>query len=85
METTYKHAFYALLIALSLAWVVSMEYRLRQSPSRQTASDNWLFQSTNLTSPDGNPLTRAMLIAQLIASGLPQQAPAGQEAIGDAP
>tara|TARA_R100000306_G_C4352823_1_gene131055 strand:- start:360 stop:614 length:255 start_codon:yes stop_codon:yes gene_type:complete len=84
METTYKYAFYALLIALSLAWVVSMEYRLRQSPSQQTASDNWLFQSTNLTSPDGNPLTRAMLLDQLIASGL-QQAASGQEAIGDAP
>jgi len=70
MTVTYKLAFYVLLVVLGLLWLGSVEYRVRQVQGAQeppvTAAMEWLFQGTNIRTPEGNALTRAMMLDNLL-------------------
>jgi len=84
MSVTYREGFWALVVLLALGWCVSVEYRVRESPPTVTTADNWLFQNTNVNNEAGEPMSRAMLLDQLVASSVQQQ-PTQPPEIGNAP
>ena len=86
MTINYKVGFYALLIALVVAWAVSVEVRTRQAQSpaaSQSQADTWLFVETNVTDEAGQQLSRAGLLDRLITASV--QADAAAAGVPDAP
>lgn len=84
MTVNYKLAFYGLLVALVVAWAVSVEVRTQQSQTPvQAQADGWLFQPTNVTDDAGGQLSRAQLLDQVITASV-QPPPAPEEGV-DAP
>ena len=87
MTINYKVGFYALLIALVVAWAVSVEVRTRQAQSpaaSQSQADTWLFVETNVTDEAGQQLSRAGLLDRLITASVQADAAAGG-GVPDAP
>ena len=84
MVLTYREGFWVLVVLLVLGWCGSVEYRVRQAPPTVTTADNWLFQNTNVNNEAGEPMSRAMLLDQLVASSVQQQTTQPPE-IGNAP
>lgn len=67
----YKYAFFGLLVALVVAWAVSVEVRARQVQTPPTGqSEEWLFIATNVTDAEGQQMTRAQLLDQLITASV---------------
>ena len=80
MTLTYKLAFYVLLGLLGVLWLGSVEYRVRQLQGAQappvTPAMEWLFQGTNIRTPEGDALTRAMMLDNLLNESVVEDAQA---------
>jgi hypothetical protein len=80
MTLTYKWAFYGLVGLLGVLWLGSVEYRVRQMQGAQappvTAAMEWLFQGTNIRTPEGEALTRAMMLDRLLNESVVEDAQA---------
>ena len=86
MTVNYKLAFYALLVALVVAWAVSVEVRTRQAQSPAASqADTWLFVETNVTDEAGQQLSRAGLLDRLITASVQADAAAAAAAAGGVP
>ena len=64
----YKVAFFGLLTALVVAWAGYAEYRIQTF--QPTPAVEWLFLETNIRNQEGQALTRAQMLDQVMQSAL---------------
>ena len=64
----YKVAFFGLLTALVVAWAGYAEYRIQTFQT--TPAVEWLFLETNIRNQEGQALTRAQMLDQVVQSAL---------------
>ena len=64
----YKVAFFGLLTALVVAWAGYAEYRIQTFQT--TPAVEWLFLETNIRNHEGQALTRAQMLDQVMQSAL---------------
>ena len=64
----YKVAFFGLLTALVVAWAGYAEYRIQTFQT--TPAVEWLFVETNIRNTEGQALTRAQMLDQVMQSAL---------------
>ena len=64
----YKVAFFGLLTALVVAWAGYAEYRIQTFQT--TPAVEWLFVETNIRNTEGQALTRAQMLDQVVQSAL---------------
>lgn len=64
----YKVAFFGLLTALVVAWAGYAEYRIQTFQT--TPAVEWLFLETNIRNQEGQALTRAQMLDQVMQSAL---------------
>lgn len=64
----YKVAFFGLLTALVVAWAGYAEYRIQTFQT--TPAVEWLFVETNIRNQEGQALTRAQMLDQVMQSAL---------------
>lgn len=64
----YKVAFFGLLTALVVAWAGYAEYRIQTFQT--TPAVEWLFLETNIRNTEGQALTRAQMLDQVVQSAL---------------
>ena len=64
----YKVAFFGLLTALVVAWAGYAEYRIQTFQT--TPAVEWLFLETNIRNTEGQALTRAQMLDQVMQSAL---------------
>ena len=78
LKFDYKIAFFGLLVVLVIGgWGGYVEYRVRNIPT--TPAVEWLFTETNITNPEGQALTRAQMVDQMLQSALENTAAAAQQ------
>ena len=68
MTFDYKVAFFGLLTALVVAWAGYAEYRIQTFQT--TPAVEWLFLETNIRNTEGQALTRAQMLDQVMQSAL---------------
>ena len=70
MKITFdnKVAFFGLLTALVVAWAGYAEYRIQTFQT--TPAVEWLFLETNIRNQEGQALTRAQMLDQVMQSAL---------------
>jgi hypothetical protein len=78
MTIDYKIAFWVLLAVILLAWVGVVEMRM-QTQGVIGQADAWLFEPTNVTGEEGQPLSRAALIDRVITSSVQSGVPPAEE------
>ena len=64
----YKVACFGLLTALVVAWAGYAEYRIQTFQT--TPAVEWLFLETNIRNQEGQALTRAQMLDQVVQSAL---------------